>query len=163
MLSIAQAQVYRYVDKNGDVHFTDKPPNQNKVESEVVTIKKQKAISGIRLPTVAKLEPIKNSNNGSTKTVLLEQLEFEYNGDNKAIGKAYKYTSAASNRASQLRQNDKSPAYPFPCLRDRNLTLSNAKYIFGKVDFIEPFNQAFEENGYEVAGKKTFCHGPKHG
>jgi len=156
-LSIAQAQVYRYVDENGDVHFTDKPPRQDTVETEVVTIKQQKAISGIQLPTVANLEPIKNNKNGSTKTVLLEQLKVEYNGDENSIGKAYKYTSTAASRASQLRQNDKSPAYPFPCLSDRDLTLKNAKYIFSKIDFSEPFNEVLEENGYDVVTQKTFA------
>ncbi len=156
-LSIAQAQVYRYVDENGEVHFTDKPPKQDAVETEVVTIKRQKAISGIQLPTVANLVPIKNKNSGSSKTVLLEQLKVDYEGDEKAIGKAYKYTGAAANRASQLRQNDDSPAYPFPCLADRDLTLRNAEYIVSKVDFSEPFYEVFEENGYEVVTQKTFA------
>jgi len=154
VMSTAQAQVYRYVDENGEVHFTDKPPEEAKAES--VAIKKKKETPGTQLPNVAKLQPIKNGDSGSIKTVLLEKLEIEYEGDGKTIGKLYKYTSSASSRASKLRQNDKSPAYPFPCQPAGNLTLNNARYVVDKVDFSESFNDVFEENGYAVAEKKTF-------
>jgi S1-C subfamily serine protease len=157
VLSNAPAQVYRYVDENGEVHFTDKPPREARAESEVVTIKQKKAAPGAHLPTTAKLEPIKNSSNGSTKTVLLESLKIEFEGDDERIGKLYKYTSSAASRASQLSQNDKSPAYPFPCLAAGDLTLNNARYVVSKVDFAEPFSDVIEENGYAVAGRKTFA------
>jgi len=157
MMSIAQAQIYRYVDEEGEVHFTDKPPKETKVESEVVKIKQQKPAPEIDLPTVAKLEPIRNSDNAPTKTVLLEQLKIEFIGDEKAIGKGYNYTSSASSRASQLSPSDKSPASPFPCVADRDLTLDSARFVFSKVDFTETFNKVFEENGYDLAGRKTFA------
>jgi hypothetical protein len=81
---IASAQVYKYVDENGKVYFSDKPPKEAK-EPEVVTIKKKKGTSSSRLPTVAKLEPIKNVKTGSAKTVLLENLKLEYDGDEPGI------------------------------------------------------------------------------
>jgi hypothetical protein len=122
---IASAQVYKYVDENGKVYFSDKPPKEAK-EPEVVTM-------------------------------LLENLKLEYDGDENAIGKTYKYTREASNRASKLRQSDKAPASPFPCLLVGNLTLNNTKYIVKHVDFTEPFNEAFEDNGYAVSTQKTFA------
>ena len=153
---IASAQVYKYVDENGKVYFSDKPPKEAK-EPEVVTIKRKKGTSFGQLPKVAKLEPIKNVKADPVKTVLLENLKLEYDGDENAIGKTYKYTREASTRASKLRQSDKAPASPFPCLLAGNLTLKNTKYIVSKVDFTEPFNEAFEDNGYAVATQKTFA------
>ena len=153
---IASAQVYKYVDENGKVYFSDKPPKEAK-EPEVVTIKRKKGTSFGQLPKVAKLEPIKNVKADPVKTVLLENLKLEYDGDENAIGKTYKYTSEASTRASKLRQSDKAPASPFPCLLAGNLTLKNTKYIVSKVDFTEPFNEAFEDNGYAIATQKTFA------
>ncbi len=97
----ASAQVYKYVDENGKVHFSDKPPKEAK-EPEIVTIKQKKGTSSGQLPKVAKLEPIKNVKTGSAKIVLLENLKLEYDGDENAIGKTYKYTREASNRASKL-------------------------------------------------------------
>ena len=78
---------------------------------------------------------------GSAKTVLLENLKLEYDGDENAIGKTYKYTREASTRASKLRQSDKAPASPFPCLLAGDLTLGNARYIVKQVDFTESFNE----------------------
>lgn len=152
----ASAQVYKYVDENGKVHFSDKPPKKAQ-EPEIVTIKQKKTTSSRQLPKVAKLEPIKNVKTGSSKTVLLEKLILEYEGDENAIGKTYKYTRDASSRAAQLRQSDKAPASPFPCLLVGNLTLNNTKYIVKRVNFTEPFNEAFEDNGYAVTTQKTFA------
>lgn len=153
---ITSAQVYKYVDENGKVYFSDKPPKEAK-EPEVVTIKKKKGTSSSQLPNVAKLEPIKNVKTGSAKTVLLENLKLEFDGDENTIGKTYKYTREASKRASKLRQSDKAPASPFPCMLAGNLTLSNTRYIVKQVDFTEPFNEAFEDNGYAVTTQKTFA------
>lgn len=109
------------------------------------------------MPTVARLDPIRNSGNQASKTVLLETVKVEYEHAENAIGKLYKYTPAASTRAAQMRAGDKSMAQPFPCLPNTDLSLNNANFIVSKVDFTEPFNAAFEDNGYEVATQKTFA------
>jgi len=156
-LSVAQAQVYKYVDADGNVYFSDKPPKEPKVEAEVVTIKSEKGVAETKMPTVAALEPIRNSGNGPLKTVLLEKVKVEYNHDEKAIGKFYRYSRADSSRAAELRPGGKSPAYPFPCLHGGELNLKNANYVVSKVDFTATFNEAFEDNGYRVASQKTFA------
>ena len=150
------AQIYKYVDENGKVYFSDKPPKTAK-EPEVVTIKRQKGVSSSPLPSVAKLDPIRNVKPGSAKIVLLEKIELEFEGDEDTIGKTYKFTRDASRRAAKLRQSDKAPATPFPCQLLGKLTVNNARHITSRVNFTEPFNEAFEDNGYSVAGKKTFA------
>jgi len=157
MMSMAEAQVYKYLDEEGNVYFSDKPPKEPKVEAEVVTIKQEKGVSETKMPAVAVPEPIRNTGAGELKTVLLEKVKVEYNHDEKAIGKFYVYTRAASSRAAELRSSDKSPAYPFPCLQGGDLNLKNANYIVSKVDFTGTFNEAFEDHGYQVATQKTFA------
>ena len=50
-LQPAQAQLYKWTDENGKVHFTDKPPKQLKKEPQVVKIapKKRSATTSLRL------------------------------------------------------------------------------------------------------------------
>ena len=153
-LPLAEAQVYKYVDENGKVYFSDKPPA--KAKSEVVAIDQKKVAAGQKLPVVASLEPIKNQGDRS-RTVLLESLKVEYDGNEDVVGKLYKFTQAAATRASRLRQNDKAPPQPFPCVSAGNLNLNNARYIISKVDFVEPFNETFQDNGYQVSERKTFA------
>ena len=154
------AKVYKWVDENGKVHFTDTPPpNQLKKEAEVVNIKPKKSLSAAKFPAVVKLSPIKNSAVGDAKTVILEHLSFklkEKNVDENALGKTYKYTRDANVRVSKLRQSDKAPSSALPCILEGNLTLNNAKYIAKQVDFREPFDEIFEDNGYAVVADKTF-------
>lgn len=155
------AKVYKWVDENGKVHFTDTPPpKQLKKEAEVVNIKPKKTTSAAKFPAVAKLAPIKNSAAGDAKTVILEHLSIELEGktdDENAVGKTYKYTREARAKASKLRQSDKVPSSALPCILEGDLTLNNANYIIKQVDFREPFDEVFEDNGYAVAADKTFA------
>jgi len=156
----ALAQLYKWTDENGKVHFSDKPPPKGKAEPEVVNVKPKKSNSPLRLPRVEQLEPIKNAAAGTVKTVLLEHVSLDFEGDaeaENAVGKTYQYTREAARRAKKLRQSDKAPSSPFPCLAQGNLTLNNAKYIAKKTDFIKPFEEVFEENGYAANDQKTFA------
>lgn len=154
------AQVYKWTDKNGKVHFTDKPPKHLKLEPEVVNITPKKTASASKFPAIAKLEPIKNSAAADAKTVVLEHLSIEYKGntdDENALGKTYKYTREARRKASRLRQSDKAPPSALPCIHEGNLTLNNANYIIKRVNFGQSFNEVFADYGYAVAADKTFA------
>ena len=155
----ALAQLYKWTDENGKVHFSDKPPPEKKGEAKVVDIKKKKTVSSSQsFPRVALLEPIPNDTAAETRTVLLEHVSMDYQGEaENALGKTYKYTRDAERKARKLRQSDKAPKTPFPCVAQGNLTLNNARYIAKNTDFIQHFEEAFEENGYSVAGSKTFA------
>lgn len=155
---VVSAKVYKWVDENGDVHFTDKPPKEVEATSEVINIKSKKG-APVNFPSVKNLSPIKNSTNADTKIVILEHLSLEYesSSDNKIIlGKTHQYTRSARLQVEKLRQSD-DPSKSYPCLQKGNLTLNNAKYIFKKTDFHAPFNDAFKVNGYQVATGKTFA------
>lgn len=153
------AKVYKWVDENGKVHFTDTPPKQLEAKPEVVNITPKKSTSTSKMPQVAKLEPIKNAAAAGAKTVILEHLSIEYEGssDENSLGKTYKFTRDAGNRVSRLRQSDKPPASALPCILQGDLTLNNAKYITKQVNFSEPFNEVFEDNGYAIPADKTFA------
>lgn len=156
----ALAQLYKWTDENGKVHFSDKPPPKSEGESEIVNIKKNKTpASSRKFPRVASLEPIKNTAAVKSRTVLLERvlIDLQEGKDEYAMGKSYKYTRDASRKVKKLRQSDKAPKAPFPCILQGNLTLNNAKYIGKQTDFIRPFLETFEENGYAIAADKTFA------
>lgn len=154
-----QAKVYRWVDEQGKVHYTDKPPKKLKEKLKVVNIKQKKSTISTRLPHVESLSPIKNLTLEKTKTVLLERVSIDLLDDTKAensIGKTYTYTRNAKLKAEKLRQSDKAPSYPFSCKLEGNLTLNNAGYIIKQSEFNKPFQDVFEKYGYRVAGEKTF-------
>ena len=156
----ANAEVYKWVDENGKVHFTDKPPKQIKAKPEVVNIKSKKIASSAKFPAVVNLKPIKNKSLADTKSVVLEHLSIEYEGspeDEESLGKTFKYSREASAKMSRLRQSDKAPSSAQPCLLAGNLTLNNAKYIVKNVNFHNPFNDAFKDNGYTISTSKTFA------
>lgn len=54
-----QAQVYKWTDENGKLHFTDKPPKQSQKEPEEVKLKPKQNTSKTRFSTIAQHEPIK--------------------------------------------------------------------------------------------------------
>ncbi len=152
--------MYKWTDENGKVHFSDKPPPGAKKQAEVVSVKKNKPASSHRFPSVERLQPIRNTAAGDTRTVLLGHVSLDYQGGEAAgaaLGKTYKYSREAGKKADRLRQSDKAPATPFPCISQGNLTLNNAKYIAKQTEFKKYFDAAFEDSGYTVAGDKTFA------
>ncbi len=156
---LAHAAVYKYVDGNGKVHFTDKPPKKLKQKADVVKLEQRKTTSSTKFPRVTALTPIKNTLSENTRTVLLERVSIELKGEAKVkevVGKTYQYTRNVRAKAAQLRQSDNPPTAPFPCRHKGKLMLSNAMYIFKNSELIKSFEEVFTENKYTVAGKKTF-------
>ena len=155
---LSHAQVYKYVDENGKVYFSDKPPKDAK-KQEVVDIKTKTKVSDSSdaLPQVAKLDPIDNPQQQVSKTVLLEHMKFEYSGDEDKVGKRSNFTKEASHRVQKLIQSNKIPSTRMSCDKESDLSLYRAKGRLKKADLRETFNQTFEDHGYKVAGKKTFA------
>jgi serine protease Do len=158
----SQAQVYKYVDENGKVFFSDKPPKDAK-KPEVVDIKHKTSTpttttsSSKSFPRVAKLAPIKNSQASQSKTVLLEHLKFDYEGDESKVGKQFRFTRDSSSRAYELMQQNQKPTSRFSCTKEQALGLEAAKRTLVTAEFIATFNEAFEDSSYNVASKKTFA------
>lgn len=159
-VSPSYAQVYKYVDENGKVYFSDKPPRDAK-KKEVVDIKskpktKTTTVLG-SLPKVAKLEPIKNHKSQKTKTVLLEHFKVEYQGDVDKVGTYSIFSGGDARRMKSLGKMKQSLDKTYACEAERDTNLSRAKRFMKKVDFIGTFNETFTDNGYDVAGQKTFA------
>ncbi len=153
-----KAEVYRWVDENGKVHFTDKPPKQRK--TKVVNIRQPKSNTSTQLPKIEVVKPVANTSSANTRTVLLEHVSIDFKGGaeaEKALGKTYKYTRSAKVKVDRLRQGSKVPSSPFPCKLEGKLTLNNAKYIVKNSKFKKPFEEVFIENRYAVTGEKTFA------
>lgn len=156
--TLSHAQVYKYVDENGKVYFTDKPPKDAK-KQEVVDIKPKPNTPKVlgSLPKVAKLEPIKSRKSQKSKTVLLEHLKVEYQGDEDKVGTYSIFSGGAAYQIKKLGRMKKSLDKIYECEAERNMNLSRAKRFLKKVDFISTFDEAFTDNGYEVAGQRTFA------
>ena len=156
--SLSHAQVYKYVDENGKVYFSDKPPHDAK-KQEVVDIKAntQPSSSPGGLPKVAKLDPIGNSDDRESKTILLEHMKMGYTGDKQNVGKRSKFTRESSRRARQLISKNKAPSVRMSCDRERDLSLRNAKSRLNQSILLKTFDKTFEDHGYKVADQKTFA------
>ena len=148
--------IYKWVDENGKVHYTDSPPAQLQEETEVINVPASQIRSDSEFPLVKKIAPIPKPNLVDVKSVRLEHVSFDYKGrktgEDISIGKSYKYTDAAEKTASRLFRGDKTLTSPLKCLPSGKLKLNNATYIIKQVDFKQSLKEAFEDNGYAVAG-----------
>ena len=162
--SVTVAAVYKWVDENGKVHFTDKPPKQLKAKPKIINIKSKKLTPASKFPSVTSLEPIKNIATRDVKSVVLEHLSIDYRGsaeDEKSLGKTYKYTREAAAKVSRLRQSDKALPSAQPCLIEGDLTLNNAKYIIKQVDFNQPF-RSLRRQWLQGSIQYNICFAAKH-
>lgn len=158
---LATSKVYKWVDENGKVHFSDKPPSDMEVELKEIKIKTNSKSSSIKIPRLSPAKPLRNSIGSQSKSVTLEYASFELNNDasdDMVIGKAYKFDKKGEKSVSDLYRNIKKVSHPLTCLDDGNLDTGNAKYIFKHVDFMNPFKEAFADNNYQVItkGEKKF-------
>jgi serine protease Do len=150
---VAYAAIYKWVDENGEVHFTDSPPRDQKEESEVLDIAAKKSKSVSKFPTVVKLTPIKKPVAGEAKSVLLEHVSIDLTdgktGDETTIGEAFKYTRSAAEKAYQLKVNNvDKPPMALACVPDRKIILNSAKFVIQKADFKTHLQETLEEYGY---------------
>ncbi len=148
------AAVYKWVDENGKIHYTDKPPQNLDVEIEEVKIKSNSSGPSLRFPQVRKATPIKNNAESVAKTVSLEYATIKLSNMSSAkttvVGKALKFNKKGEALVRNINQNVNSLNYPLTCLDDGDLTLNNAEYIIKFVDFVTPFQEVFFNNNYRV-------------
>ncbi len=154
-----KAEVYKWVDENGKVHFSDKPPSSKKKQTNKVDIKNNNRSSNAKsIPLLPKPKPIKNVSD-SSKSISLEHVSLEIGGlglgENPIVGKAFKYSKNDEKKIRNLYKNEKVLTSPFACLPDGELNLSNAKTIIKSTDFQEPFQKSFNKNGYQTIGAEN--------
>jgi S1-C subfamily serine protease len=155
--------IYKWVDEDGKVHYTDAPPANMKGDTEVINIPASQGTTTSAFPFVKRNLPITKPVEMDAKSVRLEHVSFDYEGkktgEDITIGKSYIYTKAAEKTASQLSRSGKTVTAALRCLPSGKLKLNNASYIIKQVDFKQSLTEAFEDSGYEVAGasKKKFA------
>jgi len=157
---VAKAAIYQWVDENGEVHFTDKPPQERKAESKVLDIAPKKSKSVGKFPTVKALIPIKKPGSAEVKSVLLEHVSIKYKDDknsgDETVGEAFRYTKSSAEKAYQLKVNNvDKPISALACVPDGKLILNNANFFLKNSDFKTPLQDVFEEHGYAAADSSS--------
>lgn len=152
MTEQSSAKVYKWVDENGSVHFTDKEPVDSNVKIEELKVKTNSFRSNLKLPDVKPVAAISNEIGAKSKTVVLEyaSLELDISDKSTVVGKAFKFTKKGEKIASDLHRGIKQRSNPLTCLDDGDLNLSDANYIKSLVNFTEPFQSEFKRNNYNV-------------
>ncbi|WP_346838566.1 trypsin-like peptidase domain-containing protein [Microbulbifer sp. SAOS-129_SWC] len=152
--SAAVAEVYRWTDANGKLHFSDRPPAERaeSPEVELVQYHLDNLDQGIELPKVAYLEPLKNDSDDAVKTVQLEHVAVEVSGDGSnddpVVGKMFKFTNFSTNALRRMKIKGKWPEGPLDCEPGSDLRLHTIAYYYKRADFKASLAAAFESSGY---------------
>ncbi len=160
----AHAEIYKWVDKNGKVHFSDrKPVDQHKKSYDIKEVEPESVVSSSTHTSVQYVEtatPKPYEGNMPSKRVLLEYVSMRLTGhdlsQNPVVGKAYRLTnSTAYVRRPRSRRRRNSVSYgvqtPQHCRADGDLYLHNAKYIAKSTLFKQYFYSVFDKYGYATA------------
>ena len=125
--------IYKWVDEDGKVHYTDQPPAQLQGDAEVINIPASQGAATSEFPAVKRDLPIAKPGETDAKSVRLEHVSFDYEGkktgEDITVGKSYIYTKAAEKTASQLSRSGKTLTSALKCLPGGKLKLNNASYI----------------------------------
>ncbi len=152
----SSAEIYRWVDENGKVHFTDKRPDTPTETTKQINIDQNKNTSTISLPRVEKLNPIPHTSSQTSKSVILEYVDI--NLENSAtvarettVGQAYRFSVDSQRYTFRQQRNRHTLDTPSTCIPDSTLKLSNANFIKDRVNFSQSIHNVFEKNGYSSA------------
>lgn len=153
------AEIYRWVDENGKVHYTDQRSAKGANQTEAINIGSSNSISDQSMPSVKKPKPIINTSQNNGKSIALEYFSIDLEdvpaGENIELGKAYVYTPSAKKLARNLYKDDRSSHQVLACKANGSLKLNNAKYISKKTNFTRAANATLEKYGYASAGSEA--------
>ncbi len=159
----ANAKVYKWVDKNGKVHYSDKPPAhlENKKALNILGTEEKKSTASVKVPEAKIFKAIDNPDPSNAKRVILEHvsiaLENKELGHNPAIGVNYNYSKKSEITARQI-GNNKNNKTPLNCVDDGKLTLKNANYILKNTNLAPAFSQTINKHGYKtISTNKKFA------
>ncbi len=153
--SLCHAEIYRWVDKDGNVHFTDRRPVVNTKQAEKVEIDTTQRSGGMAIPNVASPSPLANNDYGAGKSIGLEHVSFKLPGMEPGadidVGKAYRYTHESRMYLSKFYRESGKPDRTLTCQPDGSLKLNNAQYIAKSSDFQRAAYSILDRYGYKGA------------
>lgn len=158
----ATAKVYKVIDENGKVQYTDKPPQYMDSKREEVKLKTSGKSVSLKIPRIATANPIANSVGSKAKSMVLEHIKFDVDedsgDDSMIVGKAYKFTKEGEKLMSNMYRNGNKVSNALTCLGDGKLDIGNAKYIFKQVNFSFAFEELMNKYNYKVisGSQKSF-------
>lgn len=155
----AQAEIYKWVDENGQTRYSDRPP-PGKVDATTTRGASSPASEGTHPPRVAPAgKPIANPDPANSRSVKLERVMLKLRGisvgENPVIGEAWRFTPSVFQQLADLAQRGEAPRTALPCVKDGKLELHNANFVLSKTRFDPLFYGVFTENGYRTADEST--------
>lgn len=141
-----QAKVYRWVDKDGDVHYSDNDPKGSKSKIEGKSTSKtsnytsSKQLESYKEREVETKQPI-NASSVSPTRVALEKVVFELEkdkGGKNVIGRDYYTTHCRPGKGRY----------------QGGLTWSQGRAVVGSAKYEKNFTQVLKDNGYSVISNK---------
>ncbi|TQV88001.1 trypsin-like peptidase domain-containing protein [Aliikangiella coralliicola] len=165
--SLVEAKVYKWVDKNGKVHYSDKPPEKESKDPVVVELQSNKTNvvgNSIHFPDIKVPKPINNPNPERSKSVFLEHVSVELESDNDpnntVVGQLYHFDKNSFRRGLVGTYDDSEASQTaLLCNSKRPIRLRNIQGELAGQNYRTSFNKGFQSNNYPVAGaeKKRFA------
>lgn len=153
------AQIYKWVDENGKVHYTDRKPVGNEESAQTVDVDSHVGISDTSMPRVEKQTPIKNSKKELSKLIVLEHFSFKFNssgeGGNAELGQSYIYVSQEKRRLYGFNRVGKSVDSALTCNPKGKLKSQHAEFIGSKSNFAKVAQETIENLGYKSVNTET--------
>lgn len=144
------AEIYKWTDENGKVHFSDEPPKIKSKKAEVLDVKTSK-ISAIEFPRLRKPKPIPYANDESLRTILLEHVSFKLPKkellENPKIGKAYHFSSYDRRYRSPSEEKNRVVQ---PCKFYDDISLGQVAIVTKNAGLSRLFNELVESYGYSA-------------
>ena len=161
MCGPAEAEIYKWVDDNGQVRYSDRPP-PGKVDATAVARPGNASPSnavpseGAKAPTALQAgRPITNPDPANSRSVKLERVIVKLRGvavgDDPTIGEAQRFVPGVYQQLAALMERGEKPRSALACQKDGVLELHNANFIVSKTRFEPLFYSVFAENGYRTA------------
>lgn len=139
------AEIYKWIDENGKMQFSDKPPKKEKVKIESVQIRNKKVKNKER--TVSLNVPKPHAGSKPSQRVFLERVVVEHERKNAEanikVGKAFAPSTpySSSNKIDKL----------YGCIEKNDIYLDAVNSLVRSSPLADSFYRRFEKFGYSTA------------
>lgn len=154
--SAAQAEIYKWVDENGQVRYSDRPPPGKPDAAAVGRAERASPSEGPKAPRELQAgKPIPNPDPSNSRSVKLERVLVKLRGaaagEDPTIGEAQRFAPSVYQTLATMMEHGEKPRTALACQKDGPLELHNANFIVAKTQFEPLFYGVFAASGYRTA------------
>jgi S1-C subfamily serine protease len=156
----AQAEIYKWVDENGQTRYSDRPPPGKADATVTGRGTSTPSADGTKPQRISPAgKPIANPDPGNSRSIKLERVVLKLRGaaagENPVIGEGWRFAPSVFQQLAELAQRGEKPRTSLPCVKDGKLELHNANFVLSKTRFDPLFYGVFTENGYRTADESA--------